>query len=100
LVVSITAGWHSPSAHPAACGRNGRPAIVPAALPGDPGGASERGQAQLADDVAARDHAVTGDVAAPGRSGAHDAGQQRLADVVLVHELDRKVRHGRGYPDR
>ena len=47
----------------------------------------QRGEAELARDVGAGQHAVAGDVVGPGRAGGDDALQEGLADVVLVDEL-------------
>jgi hypothetical protein len=47
-------------------------------------------------DVGAGDHAVASDVVGAARTGAHDAKQQRLTDVVFVDELHRDIGHQGG----
>ena len=56
----------------------------------------QRGEAELARDVGAGQHALAGDVVGPGRAGGDDALQEGLADVILVDELhaQRRDEHG------
>lgn len=90
-------GCVAASTHPAACGRKGScdRRVRARGSPREPRRDRQRGEAELARDVGAGQHAVAGDVVRPGRARSDDALQEGLADVVLVDELHGKRRDER-----
>jgi hypothetical protein len=71
--------------------REGHAGDRPGSGPDDAAGDRHGGETELAGDVDAGDHAVTGDVVRPGWTHPHDAQQERLTDVVFVDELHRHI---------
>src|SRR4051794_21567643 len=60
---------------------------------GDALGDWDRGETELARDRVRVEHPVADEVVGAGRTLAVDAEEERLAHVVVVHELDRNGRH-------
>src|SRR3954454_6556171 len=60
---------------------------------GDAVGDGDRGETELARDRVRVEHPVADEVVGAGRALAVDAEEERLADVVVVDELDRDGRH-------